>query len=61
MPVRNVGDAINEWKAGTSKHFRSRAQAIAIGLKAEGKSKYQRGGKRRGRKMSKGRSLGGSR
>lgn len=58
MPLRNVGDAMREYKAGTSKHITSRAQAIAVGLKAEGKSK--RGGRsRKSRKMSKGRSLSG--
>ena len=41
MPIHNVGDAIHEMKAG-SKHIRTRAQAIAVGLKAEGKSKYQK-------------------
>lgn len=35
MPIRNVGDAMNELKAGGSKHIQSRAQAIAVGLKAE--------------------------
>lgn len=41
MPINNVGDAIKDWKSG-SKHIRTRAQAIAVGLKAEGKSKYSR-------------------
>ena len=35
MPVRNVADAMREYKAGTSPHFQSRAQAVAIGLKAQ--------------------------
>jgi hypothetical protein len=38
MPIRNVGDAMDDLKSG-SKHIRTRAQAIAVGLKAEGKSK----------------------
>jgi len=39
MPINDVGDAIREQKAG-SKHIKTRAQAIAVGLKAEGKSKH---------------------
>jgi len=35
MPVRDVSDAMREFKKGKSKHFKSRAQAIAIGLKAD--------------------------
>lgn len=54
MPIRDVGDAMREMKKG-SKHIRTRAQAIAVGLKAEGKSYYGRGGKKR--KPTKGRSL----
>lgn len=34
MPINDVGDAVREMKAG-SKHIRTRAQAIAVGLKAE--------------------------
>lgn len=34
MPIRDVGDAIREMRAG-SKHIRTRAQAIAVGLKAK--------------------------
>lgn len=41
MPIRNVGDAIDEMKAGST-HIKTRAQAIAVGLKAEGKSKSQK-------------------
>jgi hypothetical protein len=36
VPIRDVGDAMHEMKAG-SKHIRTRAQAIAVGLKAEGR------------------------
>jgi len=54
MPIRDVGDAMREMRGG-SKHIRTRAQAIAVGLKAEGKSRPR--GKRRGRRASKGRSL----
>ncbi len=53
MPIRNVGDAMREMKGG-SKHIRTRAQAIAVGLKAEGKSKY---GKRGRRRLTAGRSF----
>lgn len=38
MPINDVGDAMREMKAG-SKHIKTRKQAIAVGLKAEGKSK----------------------
>ncbi len=34
MPIRNVGDAIREQKAGST-HIKTRAQAIAVGLKAK--------------------------
>jgi hypothetical protein len=37
MPINDVGDAMHEMHMG-SKHIKSRAQAIAVGLKAEGKS-----------------------
>lgn len=47
MPIRNIGDAIREAKAG-SKHIKTRKQAIAVGLKAAGKSKKKL--KRRKRK-----------
>lgn len=47
MPIYNVGDAMREMKAG-SKHIKSRAQAIAVGLKAEREGVI--GGKKRGRK-----------
>jgi hypothetical protein len=49
MPIHSVRDAMHEMKAG-SKHIKTRAQAIAVGLKAEGKSKYQ--GKRAGSKRA---------
>lgn len=39
MPIHSVEDAMHEFKSGGSKHIKSRAQAIAVGLKAEGKSK----------------------
>jgi len=32
MPIRNVADAMRELKAGGSKHIKTRAQAIAVGL-----------------------------
>ena len=35
MPIRDVGDAMKEFKAGKSKHIQSRKQAIAVGLKAK--------------------------
>jgi hypothetical protein len=35
VPIRNVGDAMRELKAGGSKHIQSRKQAIAVGLKAQ--------------------------
>lgn len=54
MPIRDVGDAVREMKAG-SKHIRTRAQAIAVGLKAEGKSRFQKSQRRR--KLSRSRSL----
>lgn len=38
MPIRNVADAMNDMKSG-SKHIKTREQAIAVGLKAEGKSR----------------------
>lgn len=41
MPIRGVGDAMRELKAG-SKHIKTRAQAIAVGLKEQ----RRRGGKR---------------
>lgn len=41
MPIHNVADAMREMQAG-SKHIKSRAQAIAIGMKAEGKSTSSR-------------------
>lgn len=44
MPIRNVRDAIREQKAG-SKHIRTRAQALAVGLKAQ-RSGRTIGGKR---------------
>lgn len=34
MPIRDVGDAIREQRAG-SKHIRTKAQAVAVGLKAK--------------------------
>ena len=45
MPIHDVGDAIREQQAG-SKHIKSRKQAIAIGLQAEGKSKKPGSGRR---------------
>lgn len=36
MPILDVGDAVREMRAG-SKHIKTRAQAIAVGLKAERK------------------------
>lgn len=39
MPINDVGDAINEWKAGGSKHIKTRKQAIAVGLSAQRRSK----------------------
>jgi hypothetical protein len=53
MPIHNVGDAMNEMKGG-SKHIRTRAQAIAVGLKAEGRSKY--GKRKKSRSLSSRRS-----
>lgn len=43
MPIHGVADAMHEMKGG-SKHIRSRAQAIAVGLKAAsgGKSRKSR-------------------
>ena len=41
MPLRNVKDAMREMKSG-SKRIKTRKQAIAVGLKAEGKSKPRR-------------------
>lgn len=32
MPIKNVGDAMEELKKGSSKHIQSKAQAIAVGL-----------------------------
>jgi hypothetical protein len=37
MPIHDVGDAMHEMKEG-SKHIRTRAQAVAVGLKAERKA-----------------------
>jgi len=37
MPIKDVGDAMNEMKKG-SKHIKTRKQAIAIGLQAERKA-----------------------
>ncbi len=34
MPIRNVADAMHEMKAG-SKHIKTRAQAVAVGLSAK--------------------------
>jgi len=34
MPINDVGDAMREMKAG-SKHIKTRAQAIAVGLKKQ--------------------------
>lgn len=34
MPIRDVGDAMREMRAG-SKHIKTRKQAIAVGLKAK--------------------------
>lgn len=45
MPIKDVGDAMREMEGG-SKHIKTRAQAIAVGLKAEGKSKYGKKGKK---------------
>ncbi len=36
MPIRNVGDAMREMKAGSSK-ITTRSQAIAVGLKQQRK------------------------
>jgi hypothetical protein len=52
MPIRNVRDAMHEMQAG-SKHITSRAQAVAVGLKAEGKSKYGKRSKRSSKRSSK--------
>lgn len=53
MPIRNVGDAMREM--GKSPHIQSRAQAIAVGLKAQrsgkvigGRPKTKRAGSRYG-------------
>ena len=51
MPIANVGDALREWKAGKSKHIKTRKQAIAVGLSYE----------RRNKRKSRSRSLGGKR
>ncbi len=45
MPIHDVGDAMREMEKG-SKHITTRKQAIAVGLKAEGKSKYGKKGKK---------------
>ena len=45
VPIRNVSDAMKEYKAGTSKHIQSRSQALAVGLKAK-RSGRTIGGKR---------------
>lgn len=52
-PIHDVGDAVRE--IGKSKHIKTRAQAIAIGLKAEGRSKKKtkRGARRPTRKISR--------
>lgn len=45
MPIRDVGDAMREMKAG-SKHIKTRQQAIAVGLSAQrrlkGKKSFRR-------------------
>lgn len=45
MPIHDVEDAMKEMKKG-SKHIRTKKQAIAVGLKAEGKGKKQKKGKK---------------
>lgn len=52
MPIRSVADAMNDYKSG-SKRIKTRAQAIAVGLKAEGKSRSQKGRRRRGRSLTR--------
>lgn len=51
MPIRNVGDAMRE--IGKSPHVQSRAQAIAIGLKAQRTGKTIGGRKSSGRSQSR--------
>jgi len=53
MPIANVSDAMKELKAGGSPHIQSRAQAIAVGLKA------QRSGKPIGKKKHSAPSMKG--
>ena len=49
MPIRNVRDAMSE--LGKSPHVQSRAQAIAVGLKAQRSGKTIGGRKPRERGM----------
>lgn len=50
MPIRDVGDAMRELKAGKSKHIKSRAQAIAVGLKAQRSGRTIGGRRQRGKR-----------
>lgn len=61
MPIANVADAFREFKAGTSKHIRSRAQAIAVGLSEERRHGNAASSRKPRRKLSGGRSLTGGR
>jgi hypothetical protein len=45
MPIRDVGDAMNEMKGG-SRFIKTRPQAIAVGLKQERKFGGDKSGKR---------------
>jgi hypothetical protein len=58
MPIRNVADAMREEEAGST-HIKTRKQAIAVGLKLEGKSRTSRTSRAPKRKLS--RSLSGGR
>lgn len=49
MPIRDVGDAMDEMRAG-SKRIKTRDQAVAAGLEAERRLGGRKGG---GRKMAK--------
>jgi hypothetical protein len=51
MPIRSVADAMNDLKAGST-HIKTRAQAIAVGLKAEGKSRSSGGRRKKSRSLS---------
>ena len=53
MPIRNVRDAMHE--LGKSPHIQSRAQAIAVGLKAQRSGKVI-GGRKSTRERSERRS-----